>query len=88
MIFLAHYERRNGKGKKVIEKQGIITAGNPTEAITKVCKNLGWPLRCKEDNLKTLESETIYEQVDSNKDCHKICVSYLDKMMTIRTEEE
>lgn len=86
MIYLAHYVKRNDSGKKTTEKQGIISAGNPSEALQKVCRILGWPIRWRVEQVEFLEAESIYEQVDQERNHHKIQVAHLDRLMTIKSK--
>lgn len=87
MIFLAHYVCRSCKGKKLVEKQGIVNAGNPSEAVAKVCKIVDWPYRYEDCKLEFKEGETLCEKKDENGKNYLIQVSYLDRMMTLKEKE-
>lgn len=83
MFFLAHYELRNRKMKKIIEKQGIVTAGNPVDAIRKVTELVGINSPHSIKEITVLEHESLYCQ-ETEKGLHKIQVCYVDRLMTLK----
>jgi hypothetical protein len=83
MIYLAHYELRNRKNQKIVEKQGIMSAGNPTEAIQKVLNLVGLEPLSSSKEITILKDESLYYREGTN-GLHKIHVCNLDKMMTLK----